>query len=288
MSPAPEPVCVVYSDLDGTMLGPYGCFFLDAGGEPTLEPAQALVDLHRAGVTLVLVSGRTRAQLTEDCRVLGADGYVGEMGAVLGWDRGRESTALPGAMPDRYTGTPFRVVHETGLLDRLVARSGGRLEPHAPWYEGHETDVMVRGRVEVGATERWLAREGFGWLRLRDNGVLPGHTLPGDGGPVHVYHLMPDGLTKGLGVAADLARRGLRPAQAVAVGDSTSDLAMAPQVDRFFLVANGEASPGTAEAARAHPNVTVCRGANGLGWAQAVTWALARSGAPAPRRLGPP
>ncbi|MGH8869777.1 MAG: HAD hydrolase family protein [Actinomycetes bacterium] len=270
----PAGVQAVYSDLDGTMVGPYGCFFREPGTAPTLEPAQALVDLLRAELTLVLVSGRTRPQLEEACRIFGADGYVGELGAVLGWDHGLESTVLHGAMPDEYTATPWQVMHDTGVATRLLDRYAGRLELHAPWHEGHEADVMVRGRVDVVEVEQWLAGIGFGWLRLRDNGVLPGLVLPDVGGPVHVYHLMPDGLTKGLGVAEDMRRRGLAPEQAVAIGDSASDLAMAPYVRRFFLVANGADSPTTAEMARTHDNLTVCSGANGLGWAEAVRWAL--------------
>jgi phosphoglycolate phosphatase len=267
-------VAALYSDLDGTMVGPYGCFFRDADTSPTLEPARALVDLLGAGLPLVLVSGRTRSQLEEACRIFGADGYVGEMGAVLGWDAGRHSAVLTGAMPDRFDGTPWQAMHGTGLVDRLLRRYSGRLEYHAPWHTGHEGDVMLRGRVDDAEVERWLASEGFGWLRLHDNGVLPVVEMPGQGGPVHVYHLMPDGLSKGQGVAADLQRRGLRREDAVAVGDSVSDLSMAPHVERFYLVANGAASPATSRAARGHDNVVVCSGANGLGWAEAVRWTL--------------
>jgi phosphoglycolate phosphatase len=272
-----RPVSLVYSDLDGTMVGPHGCFFATSDGTPTLEPAEALVDLHRAGLTLVLVSGRTRPQLEEACRLVGADGYVGELGAVAGWDRARQSRVLHGAMPASYAGTPARVMQETGLAARLLARYADRLALHAPWHEGHEADLMVRGRVDVAEVEAWLATVGFGWLRLRDNGVLPASAVPGTPGPVHVYHLMPDGLSKGLGVEADLRRRGLAPADAVAVGDSASDLTMAPYVRRFFLVANGADAPDTVAAARAHDNVTVCAGSHGHGWVEAVRWALARA-----------
>lgn len=265
---------VLYSDLDGTMVGPYGCFFLDPDASPTLEPSRALVDLLAAGLPLVLVSGRTRSQLEEASRIFGADGFVGEMGAVLGWESGRHSAVLTGAMPGGYEGTPWQVMHETGVVGRLLARYADRLEYHAPWHAGHEGDVMLRGRVHAPEVEAWLVDEGFGWLRLRDNGVLPAVELPGDGGPVHVYHLMPDGLSKGLGVDADLRRRGLRRADAVAAGDSVSDLSMAPYVSRFFLVANGAASPATVREAGRYDNVTVCSGANGMGWVEAVRWAL--------------
>ena len=65
------------------------------------------------------------------------------------------------------------------------------------------------------------------------------------------------GLTKGTGVGRDLARRGLRRSDAVAIGDSVSDLAMAPEVGRMFLVANGARVPAVADVAAAAPGVVV-------------------------------
>ena len=109
------------------------------------------------------------------------------------------------------------------------------------------------------------------WLRLHDNGRLPPQAgLTADGERLHVYHLMADGITKGTGVAADLARRGLTPDQAIAIGDSRSDLLMAQHVRRFFMTANG----AHVVADGAPDNVTVCQGMNGLGWVEAVRWAL--------------
>lgn len=272
--PVRTPVRVVYSDLDGTMVGPYGCFFHDVDAQPTLEPARALVDLLATDLQLVLVSGRTRPQLQEACRIFGADGYVGEMGAVLGWDRATRSSVLRGAMPETYDTTPVQVLHDLGVVDRLFERYAGQLEYHAPWHLGHDADVMLRGSVDVVEAQHWLADAAVPWARLRDNGMLPRRGLAAVDGPVHVYHLMPDGLSKGQGVAADLARRGLCAQDAVAVGDSVSDLEMAPYVARLFLVANGAAAPATATAAAALDNVTVCTGTNGSGWVEAVRWAL--------------
>lgn len=277
-------VRVVYSDLDGTMVGPGGCFVRAEDGSATLEPARALIELLEAGVALVLVSGRTRPQLLEAARMVGADGFVGEMGAVLGWDCGRSFEVLPGQMPPELigTGTPAQVIESTGAVDRLLARHAGRLELHAPWHLGHEADVMLRGRVDPAAVEADLAAEGLGWLRLLDNGALPAvreHGLGSAAEPAHVYHLMPAGLSKGSGVARDLARRGLRADQAVAVGDSASDLEMAAHVGHLWLTANGARNPEVAARAAELRNVTVTRGTLGAGWAEAVREALASRGA---------
>lgn len=102
---------VIYTDLDGTMVGPYGCFFRAEDGALTDEPARALLDLLAADVTLVLVSGRTRPQMLEAARIFGAEGYIAEMGSVIGWDHGREADVLRGAMPETYQGTQIGRAH---------------------------------------------------------------------------------------------------------------------------------------------------------------------------------
>ncbi len=273
------PVRVVYSDLDGTMVGPGGCFFRGIDKALTLEPARALVELLDAGVVLVLVSGRTRNQLVEACRIFGADGYVGELGSVLGWDSARQSEVLRGSMPPEYGEAPAAAIAKLGVVDALFARYPGRLEYHAPWHEDHEGDVMLRGVVDVAEAQAWLAARGWGWLRLHDNGVLPDRRPTGlapQARPAHVYHLMPAGLSKGLALARDLARRGLSPAEAVAIGDSASDLTMAAHVRRMFVPSNALRHPEMPALVAVHANVAVTDGAVGLGWVQAAQWALAQ------------
>jgi hydroxymethylpyrimidine pyrophosphatase-like HAD family hydrolase len=270
----PSRIRVIYSDLDGTMLGPFGCFFRGPDGAPSLVPAQALVDLLGSDIALMLVSGRTQPQLLDACHVFGADGFVGELGAVIGHEHGREVDVLRGEMPEHYDGTPVDVLLREGVVDALFNRYRGRLEFHAPWHAGHVADLMLRGQIDPPEVEAWLSDQGFGWVAVHDNGVLPYREMDGVTGTVHVYHVMPGGLTKGTGVAADLARRGLTPDGAIAVGDSISDLSMAPYVQRFFLTANGAASPPTKGAAATYDNVTICDQANGHGWVQAIRTAL--------------
>lgn len=267
---------VIYSDLDGTMVGPYGCFFRTEDGALTAEPTRALLDLHAADIALVLVSGRTRPQLLEAAAIFGADGYIAEMGSVIGWDSGRGSEILHGAMPAHYDGPPATVVEESGLVNKLFDCYPALLAYHAPWHLGHEADVMLRGKVDVADADRWLAEQGFGWLRLRDNGVLPHVEDPTlrPGLPAHVYHLMPDGISKGVAVARDLARRGLRPTQAIGIGDSASDLEMASSVSQMWLTANGARHEHMAELIAGCANVRVAAEALGLGWVQAVRAAI--------------
>jgi hydroxymethylpyrimidine pyrophosphatase-like HAD family hydrolase len=85
---------------------------------------------------------------------------------------------------------------------------------------------------------------------------------------------MPRGISKGAAIAWDLRRRGLSPADAVAIGDSVSDLDMAPAVGRLWITANGAAVDGMAGLIDAVPNASVTGAPMGEGWAQAVLAAL--------------
>lgn len=265
---------IVYTDLDGTMVGPRGSFWHTAGRELTDDPAGALVELHRAGIPLVLVSGRTYEQVVEAARIFAADGAIAELGATVGWDAGRSTHRLDGELPPEYGDrTPMSVMAELGIVERLMADHPGRLEWHAPWHTTHEADALLRGRVDPLAVDAWLAERGAGWLTLKDNGTITAtsrFTLDPAALPPRVYHLMPRGISKGAAIAWDLERRGLTADDAVAIGDSVSDLEMAPAVSRLWITANGAAVDGMAGLLNAVPNVTVTAGAMGEGWAQAV------------------
>ena len=269
---------IVYTDLDGTMVGPRGSFWHTADRTLTDGPAGALLALHRAGVPLVLVSGRTFEQVVEAARIFAADGAIAELGATIAWDAGRGVHRLPGAFPAEYGDrTPMDVMAELGLVEALIAEHPGRLEWHAPWHATHSTDALLRGRVDPVAVDAWLAEKGAGWLTLKDNGALPTTSrfgLDDDPLPPRVYHLMPRGISKGAAIAWDLERRGLDPSDAVAIGDSVSDLDMAPAVGRLFITANGASVDGMTGLLDAVPNVAVTDAAMGEGWAQAVLASL--------------
>ena len=275
---SPPPGRIVYTDLDGTMVGPRGSFWHTAGRELTADPATALLELHRAGVPLVLVSGRTVEQVIEAARIFAADGAIAELGATVAWDAGRGMQRLRGELPaecgDR---TPMDVMAELGIVERLLAEHPGQLEWHAPWHTTHDADALLRGRVDPLAVDAWLTEHGVGWLTLKDNGAIPATSrmsLDPDPLPPRVYHLMPRGISKGAAIAWDLERRGLTPADAVAIGDSVSDLEMAPAVGRLWITANGAAVDGMPRLIEAVPNVSVTDAAMGEGWAQAVRASL--------------
>jgi hydroxymethylpyrimidine pyrophosphatase-like HAD family hydrolase len=99
--------------------------------------------------------------------------------------------------------------------------------------------------------------------------------MPHLGAIPHVYHLVPDGVGKAEAVAWDLARRGVDPADAIAIGDSASDLTMARSVGRMHLVANALRHPDLPGLLPSYDNVVVEKEPLTVGWASAIRTAVA-------------
>src|SRR5918999_2449897 len=234
----------VYTDLDGTLLGRGASLFRDHEGGFTLLPARALEACHRAGVEVVLKSGRRKAQVMEDARLLGQTAYIYEVGCGLHLDG--EDTYLTGDLQPTPDRTVHALIEEAGAPALLLDRFAGRFEYHAPWHLGREFSHIFRGLVDVREADELLESRGFGELRLVDNGTIsPKETLLGLDGPPHCYHLIPRIASKANAVAAHMRARGYAPEECVAVGDSREDLEVADVVGRFFLVANaGFEAPG--------------------------------------------
>lgn len=264
----------VYTDLDGTLLGRGGSLFRDADGGFSLLPARALEACFRADVEVVLKSGRRRAQVSEDARLIGQSAYIYEVGSGLVVDG--ETTLLVGEewLP-RDGATVHARIAESGAPALLLERYAGRIEPHAPFHRDREVSHLMRGLVDVDEADALLASSGLGSLRLVDNGAIsPKGSLPGLGGPPHSYHLLPAGVSKAAAVAAHMRARGLAPADCIAVGDSREDLGVASVVGSFFLVANAvEKDPSIA--AGLPPNARVTEARNGEGFYEAVVGSLA-------------
>jgi hydroxymethylpyrimidine pyrophosphatase-like HAD family hydrolase len=265
----------VYTDLDGTLLGRGASLFRDADGAFTLLPARALEACHRAGVEVVLKSGRRKAQVMEDARLIGQTSYIYEVGCGLVIDG--DEWFLTGELQP----TPERTVHQqidaTGAPELLLEAYPGRLEPHAPWHRERQFSHLMRGLVDEGEANALLAERGLGNLRLVDNGAIaPKDSLPDLPGPPHAYHLIPREASKAAAVARHMQARGYAPEECIAVGDSREDVDVARVVGRFFLVANAlERDPAVRDAIAGAANVQVTEGHNGEGFYEAVVRSLA-------------
>ena len=226
----------VYTDLDGTLLGPRGGLFADPDGNFSLRQARALEACHRAGVEVVIMSGRRESTVRSDARLLGQTSYIYEAGCAVMIDG--ERTLLTGEWTIDDQGTPAERMDAAGIPELLFARFEGRLEWHAPWHTGRELSLLMRGKVDVAEANEALREHGHDDLRFLDNGAI-GRSMEGIDGPTHAYHLVPGGASKAKGVAYHARARGYDPLSCIAVGDSIEDLEAAVSVGRFFCVANG-------------------------------------------------
>ena len=267
----------VYTDLDGTLLGRGASLFRDADGNFTLLPARALEACHRAGVEVVLKSGRRKAQVMEDARLLGQTSYIYEVGCGLVVDG--DEWFLTGDLQPTPERTVHRQVEESGAPALLLETYAGRLEPRAPWHRERQFSHLVRGLVDTADADRLLAEHGHGGLRLVDNGAIsPKETLQDLPGPPHAYHLIPREASKAAAVARHMQARGYAPGECIGVGDSKEDLDVARVVGRFFLVANAvDKDPSIRDAIAAAPNAEITEARNGEGFYEAVIRSLAEA-----------
>jgi phosphoglycolate phosphatase len=220
----------VYTDLDGTLLGKGASLFRTAEGDFTLLAARALEACHRAGAEVVIKSGRRRAQVMEDARLIGQTAYIFEVGSGLVIDG--ELTFLTGDLQPREGRSIHAQIEETGAPALLLDRYAGRFEPHSPWHVNREVSHLFRGLIDVREANELLAGEGHAGLRLVDNGEIE------DG--LHAFHLIPKVSSKAAAVAAHMRARGYQREECIGVGDSAEDLDVAEVVGRFFLVANAD------------------------------------------------
>jgi HAD superfamily hydrolase (TIGR01484 family) len=227
---------IVYSDLDGTLLGLGGCLFRDAGGEFTLAGARALALLAAAGAELAFVSGRSVRLLREDARVMGAGRYIAEAGCALVRDGVLYSNCDPfGHLEGK---TVFEEIADTGAPRLLLNHFAGALAYHDPWYRDHEYTHLMRGHVDVGEVDRLLQENGHRDLKMVDNGVIEDQGYGMEVADLHAYHLLPSSAGKGSAIELDLTQSGLSARDAIACGDSDQDLEMAPAVRTLYLMSN--------------------------------------------------
>lgn len=266
----------LYTDLDGTLLGRGGSLFADAEGGFSRNQALMLEACHRAGVEVVVMSGRREAQVHSDSRLMGQGSYIYEAGCGMVIDR--EKTLLTG---ERWVpgpgGDPAERMVASGIPELLFERFAGRLEWHAPWHEGRVLSLLFRGKVDVAEVNELVASHPDGGdLRFLDNGAI-GRPMEGID-VAHAYHLVPGGASKGRAVGAHMRARGYLREECIAAGDSIEDLGAAEYVGRFFCMANGyEKDAELRTAIGAFDNVTVTEGRMGDGVYEAVVTTLSGS-----------
>jgi hydroxymethylpyrimidine pyrophosphatase-like HAD family hydrolase len=259
----------LYVDLDGTLLGRGASLLHDGEGAVSIDGVRAVQTCLRAGVEVVLMSGRRRAQVFEDARLLGQSSFIYEAGACVVLD-GEEHWLTGELLPGELT--IAEQIERSGAPALLLEHYAGRLEYHEPWHVQREVSHLFRGLVDADEADLLLAERGHADLRLLDNGVVTRRSAALAALPhVRGYHLLPAGASKAGGVVFHRRARGYAREESFAVGDSREDLACAPHVDVFWLVANAvERDPSIREAMAAHDNVRVAEAGHGAGVYEAV------------------
>jgi phosphoglycolate phosphatase len=259
----------LYVDLDGTLLGPGASLLHDGDGAVSIAGVRAVQACLRADVEVLLMSGRRRAQVAEDARLLGQRSFIFESGACAVVN-GEDHWLTGELRPDELT--IAEQIERSGAPALLLEHYAGRLEYHEPWHLQREVSHLFRGLVDVAEVDRLLADRGHENLRLVDNGVVSRRSQDlAHLQHVHGYHLVPASASKAGAVAYHRRVRGYGREHTFAVGDSREDLACAAHVSAFWLVANAlQRDPSMAAAAAAHDNVRVAESAYGPGVYEAV------------------
>jgi hydroxymethylpyrimidine pyrophosphatase-like HAD family hydrolase len=275
---------VIYTDLDGTMLGKGGALLIDGQGRPSTRTAEALVDVTKAGIPVVPVTGRSDIQLVEIIRICGLDDFIGESGALMSWWTGHtreERYILPGWDGIDLAGrTPYQVMREAGAEKILLDAFAGQLEYHEPWHEPRTATALLRGRIDIEKAQALLDTLDVP-MDFSENGAISAkrHTLdeplPGQDGQIHAYHIAPRGVSKAHAIAEDLKRRGVAPEHALMIGDGLSDLQCADSVAVTLMVENARRSASVVSAIGDYPNAAFVAGKKGDGWVRMARMVLA-------------
>jgi hypothetical protein len=263
----------LFLDLDGTLLGRGGSLLHDGEGNISIDGVRAVQACLRAGVEVVLMSGRRRAQVAEDARLLGQSSYIFEAGScvvIAGEEHWLTGQMRPGER------TIAEQIRQSGAPTLLLERYRGRLEYHDPWHTEREVSHLFRGLLDTSEANGVLTQNGHGDLRLLDNGLVSRRSealaaLP----QVRGYHLVPASVSKAGAVAYHMRASGCEREQSFAIGDSVEDLACAAEVGTFWLVANAvRRDPALSGLCARYPNVRVTDSAHGAGVYEAVLKSL--------------
>jgi hypothetical protein len=264
----------LYVDLDGTLLGPDSSLLRGADGSFALAGVRALEACFRAGVEVVVYSGRKQASVFENSRLIGSHSYIFELGCGVVID-GELEWLTDGFLPSEDDGSIFDQIEASGAPALLLERYPGQLEYHTPWSISREVSHLFRGKVDLDEAAGVLRDAGLDWLRLVDNGIAHEHAM--EGLPVvHVYHLIPAGASKARAVARHMQARLYAPADCIAVGDSREDIETSAAVGTFWLVANAlERDPELRSVLAGRNGVRLASESYGAGVYEAVVTTLA-------------
>lgn len=251
----------IITDTDNTMIS-HSCAVVDPAGTPSANLVSALVNAYNHDIRIIACTGRNRAMIREDARMLGLYGWIGEMGGITclchdPHNNMRETWHYTCAdMPYSPSCgiTPHECIRNSGAIDALLNEFSGDLEyynDNMVGYQYREVTVALRGNVSNAKAQELL--DSFAlpldWI---DNGIAgtvdPRYTtltcpIADPAHPIYTYHVAPRGLSKGSSVRACMEQLGASKDEVLCCGDSPADCSMAGVSDAFMLMQNGASNP---------------------------------------------
>ena len=177
----------LYLDLDGTLLGPGASLLHDGEGAVSIAGVRAVQACLRADVEVVLMSGRRRAQVFEDARLLGQRSFIFEAGACAVVD-GEDYWLTGELLPDELT--IAEQIERSGAPALLLERYAGLLEYHEPAKQVRDLALQMPRLVVLQQTGVPLEqqRRRTGALDLLGDRELVREQLPGQPVVLTVHH----------------------------------------------------------------------------------------------------
>ena len=262
-------VKAIYTDLDNTLLGPGGCFFCDSNRELTLTPASSLIDIIRAGIDVIIISGRNAVQLREITRLMGLRNFIAELGCLISYNNEQEEIFRNYQYKHPIDKTLYQAIAGSRVPELLLTTYPEQLEYHTPWSRQRECTHLFRGVIDTAEANALLENNGFLGLKLIDNGQVrtKGTLIHLDS--VHAYHLLPSETSKASAILLDRMTRGLAAEEVIALGDSLADIEMASAVGHFFLVRDHvKADENLSREIARYDNIYMTDERMNLGWAE--------------------
>ncbi len=266
---------VIYSDLDGTLFNDQGCIIKDDRGGYYFEALSLLEKIKTKGWDLVLVSGRNKYQLRYNAQMIGVNNYIAELGSELVYDLGKDVHVTFDNGRESFDIT-YEGKDLLRIMELLMTEFPEKIESRMEWSRYRSFNALFFGEIDLNKANKLLEAEGYGSLVLVDNGFSNLMDLKLKVDRLHIYNLMPRGVTKANGVKLDKKLRGFKIENCIALGDSLEDLKMADEVKYFFLMKNALEHEEELEVElNKYENVFITDGIMNRGWFEVMSWLAA-------------
>jgi hydroxymethylpyrimidine pyrophosphatase-like HAD family hydrolase len=259
---------IIYTDLDGTFFNDRGCAIKDAEGRYYFDAVRILPLIQQKGIDLVLASGRDKYQLRYNAQMIGARNYISELGAELVYDLGKTVHVTFDDKKYIYDLT-YGGKDIIEIIEILMKEFPGKIEGRSEWSKYRAYNGLFFGEINLKKANNILRSKGYSELVLVDNGFSKLMNIELDVGRLHIYNLMPEGVTKANGIVLDKKIRNIKSENCIALGDSIEDIKMASEVKFFFLMKNAlEHKDELEEELIKHDNVYITENLMNRGWSE--------------------